>query len=166
MRRTTFLATAALGTSLVLGAVGVAAFVPGVAGAQTTSTTQAPAATAEHPGHGNHPRLRAVRRHELKVAADTIGVTPAELRTDLKDGQSVADVANSKGVSPDTVVQAIVSDVTARVDKAVTNGKLTQQRADQIEARLPDRVTKLVDHHRGDRDGAHAQPQPQAQPAD
>lgn len=68
---------------------------------------------------------------------------PAELRSDIKAGQSVADVAAAKGVSVDTVV----ADASAKIDQAVTNGKLTQAKADAAKAKLPAQVTKLVDAH-------------------
>jgi len=103
--------------------------------------TSAPAAKT------THPKLRRLRHHEFVVAANTIGVKPAELRSDLKAGQSVADVATAKGVSVDTVVNAVVKDTSAKIDQAVSNGKLTQARADAFKAKLPALVTKLVNAH-------------------
>jgi hypothetical protein len=81
------------------------------------------------------------------VAADTIGVKPVDLRADVKGGQSVADVATAKSVSVDTVVNAVVNDATAKIDQAVANGKLSQDRATKIEAKLPAIVTKAVNAH-------------------
>ena len=74
---------------------------------------------------------------------------PTELRADLKAGQSVADVANTKGVPVDNVVNAIVTDSTAKINNAVSHGLLSQDRATKIEARLPQWVTTLVNAHRG-----------------
>jgi ribosomal protein S20 len=153
--RKSLIATLALGTSLAIGAVGITAALPNIAGAQTTPTTQsAPSATQNKTGH---PGLRALRRHEFKVAADTIGVKPAELRTDLKNGQSIADVAAAKNVPVDNVITAVVNDASARIDKAVTNGKLDQAKADTMKSKLTDRVTKLVNAHKGDHTQAPAQ---------
>ena len=136
-----FIATATVGAGLLAGSLGVATMVPGVANAATPTTSSAPAAQAAH------PKLRHLRHHEFKVAADTIGVKPAELRSDIKGGQSVADVASAKGVSVDTVVNAVVNDASAKIDQAVTNGKLTQAQADAAKAKLPTVVTKLVNAH-------------------
>ena len=47
-----------------------------------------------------------------------------------------------------SVVDAVVKDSTAKIDQAVAAGKLTQARATTIEAKLPARVTKVVDAHR------------------
>jgi hypothetical protein len=147
-----FLAATGIGAGLLAGSLGLASILPnGVAGAQTpTSTPASPTTTAPGTGAGTsaHPALRKLRQHELGVAASTIGVSPSELRTDVKNGQSISDVATAKGVPVDDVVNAIVKDVDARIDKAVTNGKLTQAQATTIEGKLPARVTKIVDAHR------------------
>ena len=149
MTRRTILASAALGATLTLGAVGIGtAVIPDLAGAQT-STSSTPAADAGSPLKG-HPRLRALARQEFRVAADTIGVPAKDLRDAVKGGQSVAEVAEAHGVSADTVVNAVVGDIDAKLDQAVTNGKITQERADTIKERAPERVTKLVNAHRGD----------------
>lgn len=142
MNRTTkLIASATVGTGLVLGALGIGAVGLEAAGAQT------PAATADAAGHGK--LVKHLARQEGKVAADTIGISGKDLRADLKSGQSIADVATSKGVDVSKVESAIVGDVTAKLDKAVTNGKLTQDRATAIEQRLPARVDKLVNRHWG-----------------
>jgi hypothetical protein len=154
MTRKTIIATAALGTTLALGAIGLGtAVLPSVAGAQGTDTTQV---ASDSSILGRHPVLRHVAREEFGLAADTIGVPAKELRSDLKDGQSIAEVATAKGVDPTTVVNAVVGDLDTKLDTAVTNGKITQERADAVKARLPERITNLVNRHRGD----HAAAQP------
>jgi hypothetical protein len=134
-------ATAALGAGLVIGSIGVATIAPtAIAAAQTT--TQSSSA----PG-GHQHLIQRLRRHEVKVAAGVIGVSPQQLHADLKAGQSVADVANTKGVSVDKVITAIVNDVSSRIDTAVTNHKLSTDRAATLKAKLLDRVTTAVNAH-------------------
>ncbi len=81
------------------------------------------------------------------VIAQALGVTEDELRTAFQDGKSVADVATEKGVSLDTVVKAVIADETTRLAQAVTDGKLTQEQADQrladLSANLPDRLSQV-----------------------
>ena len=149
MNRKTVLATAALGTTLALGAIGIGtAVLPAVAGAQGTDVAQV-AATGTTTNVKGHPRLRDLARQEFKLAADTIGVPAKELRQDVKGGQSISEVAESKGVPTQTVVDAVVNDLSGKLDKAVTDGKITQERADSIKQRLPERITNLVNRHRG-----------------
>ena len=59
-------------------------------------------------------------------------------------GQSLAQIATSKGKSVDGLVAAIVAPAKARAAKAVANGRLTQQRADELIARLTERAQALV----------------------
>jgi hypothetical protein len=78
---------------------------------------------------------------QLTTVATALGITEAELRTELQAGKSVADVATAKNVSLDTVINAIVAAETPRLNQAVTDGKLTQAQADQrladLKANLP-----------------------------
>ena len=81
----------------------------------------------------------------LGQAAKYLGMTPKELRTARQSGRSLAQIAASKGKSVDGLVAAIVAPAKARAAKAVSNGKLTQQRADELIARLTERVKALVE---------------------
>lgn len=106
------------------------------------------AANGEHLG-GRHPRARQVLKGMVETAAGTIGISPSDLVTELKNGKSVADVANEHNVDPSSVVQAIVDAGNARVDQAVANGKLTQEQGDKIKSHLSDAATKFVNRTRG-----------------
>ena len=87
---------------------------------------------------------RIGRAKDLGAAAKYLGMTPHELRTARQSGQSLAQIAAAKGKSVDGLVTAIVAPAKARAAKAVENGKLTQQRADELIARLTERVQMLV----------------------
>ena len=77
-------------------------------------------------------------------AAAALGTDAATLRQALQDGKSIADVAADKSVAVDTVVKAISDAVTAKIDQAVTDGKLTRAQADTAKAALAQRITDLV----------------------
>ena len=81
---------------------------------------------------------------ELSAAATAIGVTADEVRAALKSGQSLADLATSKGVDPQKVVDALMAPITERANAAVTGGKLTQAQADQQLAEAKTRITDFV----------------------
>lgn len=80
----------------------------------------------------------------LGVAAATIGITPADLQTALQGGQSIAAVAKAHGVDPQSVIDALVKDHTAKLDQAVKDGKITQAQEDKLKATLPERVADVV----------------------
>lgn len=87
-------------------------------------------------GHGGGARLAA--------AATALGVTEAELRTQLQAGKSLADVAQAEGVELDTLVSALVTAAEQRLAQAVTDGRLTQAQADERKAELQERITEQV----------------------
>jgi uncharacterized protein (DUF433 family) len=91
-----------------------------------------------------HPVVKGM----VETAADAIHIAPADLVSALQSGKSVADVANDHGVKPADVVQAIVDAGNAKIDQAVTNGKITQDRADKMKSHLSDAATKFVNHTR------------------
>jgi len=78
------------------------------------------------------------------VIAKALGITTDELKADLKNGQSIADIAKAKGVDTSTVVQAIVDAANAKLDQAVTDGKLTKDQADKIKANETQMITAMV----------------------
>ena len=79
------------------------------------------------------------------AAATYLGLSRKELRAELAKGQSLAQIAKAKGKSTDGLVAAMVAPAKAALAKAVSSGRLTQQRADAILARLTDRVEALVE---------------------
>jgi hypothetical protein len=135
MNTRTLIGAAAFSAALAGGGVaGAMLGTPGVSGAQddTTSTTTADAGDSARP-HRPHPRL-----HALQAAAEALGMTPAELRTELEAGKSIADVADEKGVDQQVVVDAIVADGTERLEQAIE--ELPTRAAEVVEREgLPDR---------------------------
>ncbi|SFF13739.1 hypothetical protein SAMN04487969_11516 [Paenibacillus algorifonticola] len=76
--------------------------------------------------------------------ATVLGVTADELKTELKAGKSLADIAAEKGVDVQKVIDQKVSEEKARLDQALTDGKLTQEQYDAKIAKLTERVTQFV----------------------
>jgi len=76
-------------------------------------------------------------------------MTPREIVQDLKQGQSLAEIGQAKGVSTDTLKSAILTAADEKLDQAVADGKLTQERADKITARLTDNIDKILNWKRG-----------------
>ena len=90
-----------------------------------------------------------LRTHRLGPLASYLGITPQELRSELRSGKSLAQIATAHGKTVDGLVGAITQKAKERLDKAVANGKLTRERADQILARLTDAVEQAVQRVHG-----------------
>lgn len=91
---------------------------------------------------------------DLATAATALGMTEDELITALRaDGASLATVAGQQGVSVDTLVTALADAAEARIAEAVTEGRMTQEQADQRLADLTERITERVEATDADRHG-------------
>jgi sugar (pentulose or hexulose) kinase len=120
-------------------------------GTSTVASAATPAnASTSHPKSHVMAWVRAhraqIRKEGLAISAKTIGVTPQQLASDLKAGNSIAGVASEHNVSAQTVVNALVTAADGRINQAVTAGKLNSTVAHRIEAKLPARVTTIVNH--------------------
>ena len=99
--------------------------------------------------NATHPAVKArvgarVRRGLIRVSATYLGVTPAQLRTELKTGKTLAQVATEHGRTVAGLEQAIETAVKTRLDKAVTAGKLTGAQEQKVLSGLQSRLDKLV----------------------
>ena len=118
----------------------------------TTPTSPAPAAATPAAAGQRHARAwlrahrRGLRREGVALSAKAIGVTKADLVSELRSGKSVADVAGEHGVATQTVVNDLVSAADTRVDTAVGNHTLTPAQASAIKSKLPALVSKAVNH--------------------
>ena len=98
-------------------------------------------------GFGFGGRLGGLGMHgfgQLDAAATYLGLTQAELRTQLAGGKTLADVAKAQGKSVDGLVSALVAAEKADLDAAVKAGRLTQAQADQVLANAKQRFTDMV----------------------
>lgn len=94
---------------------------------------------------GGFAKKRGGQGGQLKQVATVLGIDQQQLVSQLKAGQSIADIASAAGKTEQSVIDALVAQATQKIDQAVTNGKLTQDKATQMESKLPDRIKKMVE---------------------
>jgi hypothetical protein len=82
----------------------------------------------------------------LDSVAKALGISTADLKTDLAKGQSIAQIAKSKNIDVNKVIDALVADASARIDQAQKDGHLTQAQADKAKTDLKTRNTDLVNN--------------------
>jgi polyhydroxyalkanoate synthesis regulator phasin len=102
---------------------------------------------ADHGGRGPGGR-HGHGAFDGEVVADLLGITPEALRDALRDGSSIAELAEANGVEIQTVIDALVAEAREHVELAVTNGRLTQAEADEKLADITERITEMVDRSR------------------
>lgn len=134
-------------TAALLGIGGVA--VAGAVGTHSGSSSSSDASTAPTSSNAaktaRSRRLTALRR-AAKLAADTIGISVRDLRSAVKDGQTVGAVAEAHHVDPQHVVDALVQAADARIDAALKAGKITSERATKLRQRVPTLADEFVNH--------------------
>ena len=84
---------------------------------------------------------------------------PADLRTQLEAGKTLAAIATANGKTADGLKAALTTAAKSDLDAAVTAGKLTQAQEDKILAALPSAP------RRGDQRGPHRRPRRSRRPA-
>ena len=92
------------------------------------------------PGHLGRPFGQ-----DLAAAAKYLGLSESDLRSKLRAGQSLADVAKAQSKDASGLEDAIVAASKANLDQAVAAKKLTQSQADGILSGLKAHVADLVD---------------------
>lgn len=85
---------------------------------------------------------------DLDAAAKALGMSTSDLQTALQGGQTLAQVATSKGVDVQTVIDALVAQEKSELDQRVAAGSMTQAQADQHLADATTRITDMVDNGR------------------
>ena len=121
--------------SILIGGLLVALLVVGVIGA-TNAYAQNSSSTLLHgrgPGDG---RGRGFGQVELEAAAKVLGITTDELTTALQSGKTLEQLADEAGVElqdvQDTIQAAHETELRERIAQAVSDGTMTQEKADWL----------------------------------
>jgi uncharacterized protein YidB (DUF937 family) len=81
---------------------------------------------------------------KLDAAASYLGLTEAQVETQVAGRKTLAQIAKERGKSVDGLVDAMTAEVKSRLDAAVAAGKLTRAQADQALKDVKQRVTDRV----------------------
>jgi hypothetical protein len=77
-------------------------------------------------------------------AASYLGLTEAQLREQLQDGKSLADVAKAQNKDVAGLKAALKANVTKKLDEAVKDGHLTEAQKTRILADVDDRLDDVI----------------------
>jgi polyhydroxyalkanoate synthesis regulator phasin len=80
----------------------------------------------------------------LDTAADYLGMDERDVREALRDGKSLADLADAKAKSVDELVQALRDKLRHDADQAVEDGALTKEQADRLVEKLSAGIDERV----------------------
>ncbi len=98
------------------------------------------------PHRSPHRGLFKQGRLWVKVSAETLDMPVGDFVQALRGGQTPAQIAEAHGSSEQALVDAIVAAEKDRLDQAVASGRITQEKADEILARVTDMAGKWVEN--------------------
>ncbi len=89
-------------------------------------------------------------------AAQVLDMEKAGLVEQLKDGSSLAEVAEAQGMSVEVFTAALLSQTEAQIDEMVDEGKLTAEKAERISQTIEENIDRIVNgHHEPGRHRGH-----------
>ncbi|CAI6063310.1 SHOCT domain-containing protein [Cohnella sp. JJ-181] len=112
---------------------------PAAAGSSAT-----PSASAEDKAGGHHRGGGFRAGWDSAELAKLLGLTEDELKTQLKAGKTLADIASAQGVEAQKVQALIQSALTEQLDSRLADGKITQAQYDAQKATLADRAADAM----------------------
>jgi len=74
------------------------------------------------------------------AAANMLDMSPSDLIEELYDGLTLGQIAQQKGVDPNKLKAAMLAVPFSRIDEAVKNGKITQDKASELKAKLEQQI--------------------------
>jgi hypothetical protein len=140
------LSAAAFAVVAVAGIASVSiipALAAGISGGSATTLAATPAPSSAKTGH---PLAKAVAARHIALALfrESVKETGLSRTTVLKaliNGETLAQIDGSKTQAVET---AVMAKVTARIDKAVTNGKITSAEAATLKTDATTGISKLM----------------------
>ena len=91
------------------------------------------------------------------ILESKLGFTKAQIDEAAKAGKTAFDLAKEKGMTEDQLKKAIVDEKSKKIDQAVTDGKISKEKADTIKAKLSTRMQEW-DGNLKQHKGGHLKP--------
>ena len=76
----------------------------------------------------------------FETVSEILGLTPEEIKAQLQDGKTLADIAAAQGFSQDDLKDAMLAAATEQLYQKVVDGTITQEQADQVLQRMQKRI--------------------------
>jgi hypothetical protein len=90
------------------------------------------------------PREDTFRGQVADAIENATGLSRDEILAQLRDGQTFNEILAANNIDPQVVIDAVTAVVTDDLNQAVADGRITQERADQVLANLPDNLDRLM----------------------
>jgi hypothetical protein len=104
-------------------------------------------------GRGRGGEMGQLFMEIMDTVQEATGLDRTELMQAVQGGQTIAELITANGGNVEEITQAVTNSITQTVNTMVTEGNLTQERADTILANLPARIEEALNSPAPIRDG-------------
>lgn len=87
---------------------------------------------------------RAGRSAASEALQDILGLSSDEIRAELADGKTLAEIGEEQGISAEELADTLVAAMNERVDEAVEEGHIDEDRAEEIRGRIEENVENRI----------------------
>jgi hypothetical protein len=123
-----------------IGAVAATAILSAgiVSAASPSPNPPSSAAAQQQADSARHHDWRAIRRAVIEAEADVLGITPEALVKSLKEGKTVSELAQAKGLTKAQFITRLLVDLTVRLDHLVDRKVITPAQEKKVLAWIAD----------------------------
>ncbi|HEV8596334.1 MAG TPA: hypothetical protein VGR23_01330 [Candidatus Dormibacteraeota bacterium] len=122
-----------------IGAVAATAVLSaGVVSAASPSPNPSSSAAAQQQADARHHDWRAIRRAVIEAEADVLGIAPEALVKTLKEGKTVSELAQAKGLTKAQFITRLLVDLSVRLDNLVDRKVITPAQEKKVLAWIAD----------------------------
>jgi hypothetical protein len=131
---------------VAVGGIATVSIIPALAAGVTGANGSTPAATSPGTAKTGHAGAKAVaaRRIALALFRESVketGLSRTVVLKDLLNGETLAQIDGSKAQAVET---AVMAKITTRLNKAVTNGKITKTQEAAVSSAATSGISKLM----------------------
>lgn len=101
------------------------------------------AVSAQESDTDRAPRME-INVQTLETIAELIGIETRALFSELREGSSIAEIAQANNVAPQTIIDEFVARAQTRLDEAVEAGNISEDEAAERIAGLAERFAQVV----------------------
>jgi hypothetical protein len=80
----------------------------------------------------------------ISIVAEAFDMTPQYLMAELQEGKTIAELAEEKGVDTQPIIDSHLAQLEESLAEAVTDGKITQERADWMLEQAETHITDML----------------------
>lgn len=117
----------------------------GISSAQEATPEASPATEDTSWDMGRQRPVREILRETMAIVTEATGLSETEVLQQLRDGSTLSEIITANGGDVEAIKAEVTALVTEHIETAVSEGRISRERADDMLANLPERINTLFD---------------------